>query len=174
MTPSILSAEGLSGILFLVFLAVTASGAVIAVGAKRLIRSVTGLALCFLGVAGLYYYLGSPFLALMQLLIYVGAVCVTIVFAIMLAGSEESAASPRKQILRIAGLPAAAVLIWGLSALGSGTPWVKMPQTGDFSLESVGKALLTTFGMNFELISLVLLVAIVGSLVLARSGRSKS
>lgn len=174
MTPSILSAEGLSGIVFLCFLAATVAGALIAVGAQRLIRSVAGLALCFLGVAGLYYYLGSPFVALMQLLIYVGAVCVTIVFAIMLAENDDGPAAKRKAILKIAGLPACVVLIWALSALACRTDWVKLPQTGDGSLEGVGRALLTTFGMNFELISLVLLVAIVGSLVLARSGRSKS
>ena len=174
MTPSILSPEGLSGIVFLCFLAATVAGALVAVGARRLIRSVAGLGLCFLGVAGLYYYLGSPFVALMQLLIYVGAVCVTIIFAIMLAENDDGSRSKRHAVLKVAGLPAGVVLLWALSVLACRTDWVKMQRTGDESLEGVGKALLTTFGMNFELISLVLLVAIIGSLVLARSGRSKS
>jgi len=86
---SLFSVEGLSGLLFFCFIGLTLAGAVIATSARSLIRSVAGLALCFLGVAGLYYYLNSPFVALMQILIYVGAVCVTIIFAVMLAGSSE-------------------------------------------------------------------------------------
>src|SRR5215831_9486312 len=75
--------------IFLLCLLTLAIGAVIAVASKRLIRSVCGLAICCIGLAGLYYFLHSPFLALMEILIYVGAVCVTIVFAIMLAEPEE-------------------------------------------------------------------------------------
>jgi len=86
---SLFTVEGLSGLLFLGFIGITLAGALIATSVRSLIRSVAGLALCFLGVAGLYYYLNSPFVALMQILIYVGAVCVTIIFAVMLAESSE-------------------------------------------------------------------------------------
>ena len=72
-------AEGI----FWFFVVVTFTGGVLAVGAHSLIRRVAGLALCFTGVAGLYYYLSSPFVAFMQMLIYVGALCVTITFAII-------------------------------------------------------------------------------------------
>ena len=71
--------------LFLLFVATTVAGAVLAVSTPRIIRSVIGLATSSIGLAGLYYFLNSPFLALMEILIYVGAVCVTIIFAIMLA-----------------------------------------------------------------------------------------
>ena len=63
MNPSLLSAEGLSGLIFLVFIGTTLLGAIIATNSNRLIRAVAGLALCFIGVAGLYYYLNSPFIA---------------------------------------------------------------------------------------------------------------
>src|SRR5210317_1940231 len=84
MVP-LFSAEGLSSLIFIVIIMTTVLGAVIATNSVRLIRAVTGLAICFIGLAGLYYYLHSPFVALMEMLIYVGAVCVTIVFAVMLA-----------------------------------------------------------------------------------------
>ena len=77
-----------SGI-FLVCLVTLVVGALIAVLSTRLIRGVTGLAICAIDLAGLYYFLQSPFLALMEILIYVGAVCVTIVFAVMLAEPDE-------------------------------------------------------------------------------------
>lgn len=86
-------AEGI----FWFFVLVTFSGAVLAVSARTLIRRVAGLALCFTGVAGLYYYLSSPFVAFMQMLVYVGALCVTITFAIMLAETSDANRSPAPQ-----------------------------------------------------------------------------
>src|SRR5947209_12858949 len=78
-------------VIFLLCLATTGIGALIAVLSRRLIRSVCGLAICCIGLAGLYYFLHSPFLALMEILIYVGAVCVTIVFGVMLSEPDEPA-----------------------------------------------------------------------------------
>lgn len=74
---------------FAVAVGATVAGALIAVLATRIIRSVCGLALCCCGLAGLYYFLQSPFLSLMEILIYVGAICVTIIFAVMLAEPDE-------------------------------------------------------------------------------------
>src|SRR5499427_3201786 len=107
--------------IFVMCLSTMVAGACLAVGSSRLIRSVCGLAICCIGLAGLYYFLHSPFLALMEILIYVGAVCVTIVFAIMLAEPNET---PRKEksgsTLRWGGLALviAAVTFWGLAVLG--------------------------------------------------------
>ncbi|MEW6595482.1 MAG: NADH-quinone oxidoreductase subunit J [Thermodesulfobacteriota bacterium] len=174
MTP-ILSPQGLAGLVFLGCVAATIAGAVIATSAARLIRAVAGLALCMVGVAGIYYFLGSPFVALMQILIYAGAVCVTIIFAVMLAEPHEL-----KRVGKIhplagpASILAAAVLVAGLTALAGKTPWQATGcRINNGALEEVGQSMLTTYSMSFELISVVLLVAIIGSLVLARSGRSK-
>src|SRR5882724_7113796 len=93
--------------IFVLCLLTTGVGALIAVLSLRLIRSVCGLAICCIGLAGLYYFLHSPFLALMEILIYVGAVCVTIVFAIMLAEPDEPARDEKH----------GATIIWGGTAL---------------------------------------------------------
>jgi len=66
-------------------------GGVVAVGAKRLIHAVLGLATSLIGVAGLYVYLGTHFIAAMQILIYVGAVCISLTFAVMLARPPSEA-----------------------------------------------------------------------------------
>ena len=175
MIPSIVTAENLSGLLFLGFIAITIAGAVFATNARSLIRSVAGLALCFLGVAGLYYYLGSPVVALMQILIYVGAVCVTIIFAVMLAETAEiKRIVQRNAFAGTLGIISSAALVWALAALALKMDWKKTPgPVGDGSVAGIGQSLLTTYSMSFELISVVLLVAVIGSLVLARSGRSK-
>ena len=175
MVP-LFSAEGLSSLLFLVIVMTTVLGAVIATHSERLIRAVTGLAITCIGLAGLYYYLNSPFVALMEMLIYVGAVCVTIIFAVMLADPNPEAELGKGSIFTgPLSFALGIMLFWGLSALAGKTTWVvPAERINDGSIEEVGKALLSNYSMVFELISIVLLLAIVGALVLARQGRSRT
>jgi NADH-quinone oxidoreductase subunit J len=175
MVP-LISAEGLSSLIFIFIVIVTVLGAVIATHSERLIRAVTGLAVCFIGLAGLYYYLNSPFVALMEMLIYVGAVCVTIIFAVMLADPKPYVEIGKGSVFTgPLSFALGVILFWGLSFLAGKTKWLSASETvNDGSLEEVGKALLTNFSMVFELISIVLLVAIIGALVLARQGRSRT
>jgi NADH:ubiquinone oxidoreductase subunit 6 (subunit J) len=68
----------------------------------------------------------------------------------------------------------AGILAWGLAALAGKEEWRRLAPAGnDGSVARIGESLLTTYSMSFELISVVLLVAVVGSLVLARAGRSR-
>lgn len=166
---------------FLGFAALALLGGVIATGAKRLIHAVLGLITSLVGVAGLYVYLGTHFIAAMQILIYVGAVSISLIFAVMLARTpEQETKDPQRFPIKVAtGMVVAlfAGLVLGSAVLG--TPWV--PSTASApalaagitngSITHVGYRLLTDYALVFELISLVLLVAIVGSVVLARQGR---
>jgi len=174
MTP-LTSAEGLAGVVFLGFVATTAIGAIIATNSRHLIRAVAGLAVCFVGVAGIYYFLFAPFVALMQLLIYAGAVCVTIVFAIMLAEPYELERNAKVHPLAgPASILSAGVLTWGISALGLTARWKPLGErVNQGTVADVGTSMLSTYSMSFELISVILLVAIIGALVLARAGRDK-
>ena len=83
-------------VLFVLFAALVVLGGIVAVFSSRVLRGVTGLAFCSVGLAGFYYFLGSPFIALMEILIYIGAVCVTIIFAVMLAEPEETIEEERR------------------------------------------------------------------------------
>ncbi|MCS7336874.1 MAG: NADH-quinone oxidoreductase subunit J [Verrucomicrobiae bacterium] len=155
----------------------TVSGALVAVLSARIIRSVAGLALCCVGLAGLYYFLHAPFLALMEILIYVGAVCVTIVFAVMLAEPDEP---PARE-------PRCSRLLWGAAALVCSAaafvaigwavfshPWpAPAPQPPPDTVRGIGTAFLTTHALAFELVSVVLVVGILGALVVARLGRGR-
>ena len=166
------------GIIFLLCLGTMGIGALISVLSSRLIRSVCGLAICSIGLAGLYYFLHSPFLALMEILIYIGAVCVTLVFAIMLAEPDEpKSEEPTGSTFLWSGiaLGAAAAIFWALRWLGNHGHW-PVPETSAAggSLQAVGVSLLTTYSLAFELISLALLVAILGALAIAKTGRSKA
>lgn len=157
---------------------ITLAGALLAVSTVRIIRSVCGLALCCVGLAGIYYFLHSPFLALMQILIYVGAVCITIIFAVMLAEPdepEEPAAERPSRVWTVLSLAGGVALAWAVAALGLGGSWTvpTAPLANDGSLKAIGIALLTTYSVAFETMSLVLLVAILGALAVAHGGRRR-
>ncbi len=172
--PSLFSAESFVGIIFLITVGLIFAGAWIAVVSRRLVRCISGLAVCFTGVAGVYYFLLSPFVAMMQMLIYVGAVSILIAFAIMMATPEESDTAGMKgpPLAGPLGIAAASLIFAALSILGIKTEWQVFPRTGTGDVESMGKVLLTSHSMVFELISIVLLIAIIGALVLARKGRN--
>lgn len=160
---------------FIVVLAIglIAGGGVMTITARHLVNAVIGLALALFGVAGLYFQLGSPFLALMQVLIYVGAVCIMMVFGIMVGETPkqiaEKARGGRHLILAIGAVAAVAGVL--AAALGR-TEWRgALAKQGDFSLPWLGESLLNRFGLAFELISVVLLAAIVGAIIVARIGK---
>ncbi|BET69184.1 NADH-quinone oxidoreductase subunit J [Opitutales bacterium ASA1] len=168
--------EWIVAALFFVFVATTVAGALIAVGSRRIIRSVCGLAMCCIGLAGLFYFLHSPFLALMEILIYVGAVCVTIVFAVMLAEPDEPKGEERgrSRLWAVASVATGVLVLVGIGSLAFRADWPsRAPAEVDRSVEAIGVALLTTYSLSFEVISLVLLVAILGALAIARIGRQR-
>jgi NADH:ubiquinone oxidoreductase subunit 6 (subunit J) len=171
-SPSLFSVDGMVGVVFLIMVAITLIGGLIACNSERLVRCIAGLIVCFVGVAGLYYFLNSPFVAMMQILIYVGAVAVTIAFAIMLAAPEEKkkigAAGPLAGPL---GFSTAALFSIGLIVLALKTDWPVMEKVNNGSVKLIGIQLLTEYSMVFELISIVLLIAILGALVIARDRR---
>ena len=88
----------LADLSFLGVLTITFGGAFIAVGARNIFHNVLGLALSLFGVAGIFVFLNSPFLAMMEILIYVGAICIAICFAIMLSEPLYLPRPPRKPI----------------------------------------------------------------------------
>ena len=163
--------------IFALAVGTTVAGALIAAFSTRIIRGVSGLMICCMGLAGLYYFLNSPFLALMEILIYVGAVCITIVFGVMLSEPDEPAQVEKRSYAALWGggaILACLVIFVTLSRFGVAGPWpVPSAHSTDGSVRAIGISLLTTYSLPFELISLVLLVAILGALVIARSGRTK-
>lgn len=171
-SPSLFSIDGLVGVVFIIMMLITVVGGLIACNSERLVRSVAGLVVCFIGVAGLYFFLNSPFVAMMQILIYVGAVAVTISFAIMLAAPEEKKKiGPSSVLAGPFAFITASLITGGFAVLALKTEWVVQKKIGDGSMKSIGLQLLTDYSMVFELVSIVLLIAILGALVIAREGR---
>jgi NADH-quinone oxidoreductase subunit J len=172
--PGLFTADGLTGLIFLLMMAVTIIGGLIACCARRLVRAIAGLIVCFIGVAALYYFLNSPFVAMMQLLIYVGAVCIAISFAIMLAAPEESSkVGPSGPLSGPLGFITAGLITFGLIVMAMRTRFNSLPKVNNGTVKEMGLQFLTSYSMVFELISIVLLIAIIGAIVIARAGRNK-
>ncbi|MGO8944172.1 MAG: NADH-quinone oxidoreductase subunit J [Syntrophobacteraceae bacterium] len=158
--------------------ALTIAGALIAVFPRNILYNVLGLALALTGIAGFYLFLGSFFIALMQLLIYVGAICIAIVFAIMLSRPLHLDTPPRATPKVVMGLAAGALFFVAAVSVALKTDWTPSPaRVADMSLwsvENIGHALLTRYELVFEVISLVLLVAIIGAVITAGFSRRLS
>jgi NADH:ubiquinone oxidoreductase subunit 6 (subunit J) len=161
---------------FFLFVAMVAYGGFVAMRARYLMNAVLGLSLSLLGVAGLFFYLGSQFLALMQILICIGAICIIIAFGVMV-GPKPKLEAQRRVIgsrNRLLAFSACASGFFLLSASMLRTHWTKAPvRSGDFSVKYLGENLLYQFCLPFELISVVLLVAIIGALIISATGRRK-
>ncbi|MGC8493646.1 MAG: NADH-quinone oxidoreductase subunit J family protein [Syntrophobacteraceae bacterium] len=158
--------------------ALTVTGALIAIFPRNILYNVLGLALALVGIAGLYLYLGSLFVALMQLLIYVGAICIAIVFAIMLSRPLHLETPPRPTSKVWLGILASVVFFVGAVGVALRTKWAPVAghvyKASQWSVEAIGNALLTRYELVFEVISLVLLVAIIGAVITAGFSRRLS
>jgi NADH-quinone oxidoreductase subunit J len=153
--------------------------AVLVISTKDTVHSVLFLVLDFLFVAALYVLLGAPFLAVIQILVYAGGIVVLYLFVVMLVNlrrpPEAHRDSHRRSKLGF-GLAAAVLIelaaIATYSYVGSAAPRVavdtaaNIPVTGN--TEQVGWLLYTNYLIPFEIASMLLLVAMIGAIVLAK------
>ncbi len=160
-------------------LAIVAVAAGIGVIAQRsAVRSALFLLVNFCCLAGLYLLLNAQFVALVQVIVYAGAIVVLFLFVVMLLGMERAAEAPhssnrsgpglhRFQWIAgsLLGVLLLAGIVWAVITVGAGTP--PALAAGD-NVRELGAALLTGFLIPFELVSVVLLVAIIGAVVLAK------
>lgn len=166
----------MADVAFLVFAAVAILGGIVAVGARQIIHAVLGLILSLAGVAALYVYLGNQFIAAMQILIYIGAVSISMAFAVMLSRTPEEEQEKEKPLLFAAKIASGALVGLGAAYVAGRAvvshPWKAAPEVvSQGTIADIGAGLLGKNVFVFELISLVLLVAIAGSVVVASRGR---
>ena len=159
----------LSEFIFIGLVGVTLLGGVLAVWPKNVFYNAMALILCLFGVAGLFIYLNSEFLAVVEVIIYIGAISVAIIFAIMLSKPWTQQHDRRNVQKVIRALMAAALLFTGLVQIIRRTPWPTEASPGDFSMSGIGKSLVSVYALPFEAVSLILLIAIIGALVVSSS-----
>jgi len=160
----------LSDIVFLGTALITIMAAVGMVSFKNIVHSALSLVFSFLGVAAIYFQLEAGFLGLVQILVYAGAISVLIIFAIMLVMDREvnetNLSHPKK---KYCGGIIALLITLGLGAAIINTVWT--PAKGYLPEDKVGaiaELLMGNYVVAFEIAALLLLVAVVGAIILAK------
>ncbi len=160
----------LSELVFIALVFIILTGAILAVTLKNVFYNALSLILCLFGVAGIFIYLQSEFLAIMEVIVYIGAISIAIIFAIMLSRPMTNNHSPRSIGKQLRAGALSLLLFAVLAKVIHYTVWPQETSEGDFSIRAIGKTLLTTQALPFEIISVILLIAIIGALVLSSSG----
>jgi NADH-quinone oxidoreductase subunit J len=154
--------------IFWVVAAVTVVGAFGVVTARNIVHSALFLILSLLAVAGIFILLSAEFLAIVQVLIYGGAVTILVLFAMMLTRVRDLPTAldgPQRPFAALAALGFAVLTIYAFV----NTEWPgATDQVTVISIEQIGQELFTTWAVPFEVASLVLTVALLGAIVLAR------
>ncbi|MBM3823321.1 MAG: NADH-quinone oxidoreductase subunit J [Verrucomicrobia bacterium] len=153
--------------------------AVLAIAAMTL-RNLIHCALCLvgtlIGLAVIYLQLDAQFIAFSQMLVYVGAISVLVVFAMLLTKSSETQAEPRGNKAWAHGLGIASMVFLVLAASFSASTVGKAADPGprELPVAALGQSLMTTHVLPLELIALLLTSAMIGAAVLALHDRPKN
>ena len=169
---------GSDALLFYTFATITVIGALLVVTQKNPVYSVLSIIMAFFGLAGLYVLLEAPFVAVVQIIIYAGAIMVLFLFVVMLLNVPREDAAEwdrshplyRPMAVRLGAVLAVLLALelgWALSlttGLGAGVADVSIVS----SVKSLGTSLFTKYMFAFEVTSILIIAAMVGAVVLAR------
>jgi len=158
--------------LFLLFATIAIVGAANLLRQRHPIYSALSLVAVMGALAALYLLLGAEFIAAVQVIVYAGAIMVLFIFTLMLLNVEEEAATGRSRMARYLGLPLLFLLLLQMVAmLRQEYPVTMVAQVGSHAADNVkqvGNLLFNQYVLPFEVTSVLILVAIMGAVVLAR------
>tara|TARA_A100001015_G_C14932370_1_gene688992 strand:- start:316 stop:927 length:612 start_codon:yes stop_codon:yes gene_type:complete len=157
-------------LIFLGLITVIATSAVWVVVSPNLVHSAVSLLFTLFGVAGLYVFLFADFLAATQVVIYVGGILVLIIFGVMLTNKIDKPVIESVSSNKIIGVLISSFIFTILSIVVIQTKWpiIDTATSGPSTVELIGKLILGKYLLPFELISILLLAALVGAALLAR------
>lgn len=164
-----------ASIVFWVIAFVTIISAIMVVTVRNIFHSALFLVLSLFAVAGIFVLADAEFLAAVQVLVYAGGVAVLMIFAVMLTArmaqsgiKQENDQRPLSALIAFCFLLVVVGSILKTMAVKGGFPLVDYPYVTGSSPHMLGKLLLTDFVLPFELVSVLLLVALIGAVVLAK------
>jgi NADH:ubiquinone oxidoreductase subunit 6 (subunit J) len=169
--------------IFALLALVTLVGALRVVLSRSIMHAAFWLFPVFAGVAGFYLYLGAQFLAAVQVLIYIGAILVLIIFAVTLTRNSMDPEDAQNNRFFIPVSLAAVALILALAGAAVANRWPKafttkqfeglvlMPNVHVTDVTAIGVVLLRQYLLPFEIASVLLLAAMIGAIVMARKER---
>ncbi|MCC6397764.1 MAG: NADH-quinone oxidoreductase subunit J [Bacteroidetes bacterium] len=160
-------------IVFYAFAAITVLSAFVVVFSRNIMYAAFSLLFTFCGVAGLYVLLQADFLAVTQILIYVGGILVLLLFGVMLTNKVVSVDIKTGTLHTIPAMILAAIVLGSLAAVFYAT-WSTTPDpvaSTTTTTKAIGELLMTSFVLPFEVASVILLAALVGAALMARRTR---
>jgi NADH-quinone oxidoreductase subunit J len=155
-------------ILFMTFAGILLGSGILVVTMKDIIRCGLAMIVCFGALAGLYVVVGAPLVAGAQVLVYIGAISVLILFAIMLT---QNKVAPARLVFQTQAVPAAiasVVLAVVIALTVTATEWGALDERARNATTAVASALFTNYVLPFEIVSVLLLAAVVGGIFLAK------
>jgi NADH-quinone oxidoreductase subunit J len=160
---------------FFILSVLTIVGAAAALTLRNLVHCVLALMLAFVGLAGLYLQLDAQFIGFAQILVYIGAVAILIVFAILLTrgteSSSQSIVSPSWAISSVVSVVVFGVLAWTIrSSVATRHP---IPPQPEMTVKQIGNALMSRFALPLEVIGLLLTAALVGAVTIAMQDKQE-
>lgn len=156
-------------IAFYVLATITLASGAVVVGSPNIVHSAVALVPAFLGVTGIYVLLGAEFVAVIQVLIYAGAITVLILFVIMLTEGGTGVRARQRNEQGAVGAAVAAAMAVLLIAVATHTPWAHLGGAlPPYTPGAIGQSFLGPNILVFEGTSIVLLVSLVGAIVIAR------
>jgi len=160
---------GVPAAIFYVLAAIIVGSGVMVVSLKNIFHCALFLVLAFFAVAGIYVLLSAEFLAGVQVLIYVGAITILMIFAIMLTARLYDAQIRQSSEQVVLGIIVVATLLIATVAILARAAWRLSDVTAQAqSTVGIGRALLTQYVLPFEVVSVVLLTALIGAIIIAR------
>ncbi|XEC95331.1 NADH-quinone oxidoreductase subunit J [Paenibacillus tarimensis] len=155
---------------FFVFAVIMISGAVLMLSFTKVVHMVVSMAAVFLGLGGMFVLLEAEFVAFVQVLIYAGAISILMVFGIMMTKhqvlQEEPVRPLHESLSAIAALCLFGILFYAIRI--TEFPAAGPFQSGEDNTMEIGKLLYTGFVIPFELVSVLLTVAFIGAIVIAK------
>ncbi len=151
-----------------IFAAVMIGSGLLVVTMRDIIRCGLAMIVCFGALAGIYVILGSPLLAAAQVIVYIGAISVLILFAIMLTQTKDA---PSRLVFQTQAVPAAiaSIVIAVVVALAiAATDWGEAAERVRVTTDNLSTVLFNEFVLPFEIISVLLLAAVIGGVFLAK------
>ena len=162
----------MAAILFWLLTALTLMGALMVVFSKNPVHSVLWLILVFFAISGHYIMLNAQFLAIVNLIVYAGAIMVLFLFVIMLMNLNSDSEPQKNQWLKMAGAIAGGSLLLVLVAALKDTEMKSLSLAGEEGkiglVEELGKVLFTDYLLPFEISSVLFLSAMVGAVVIGK------
>jgi NADH-quinone oxidoreductase subunit J len=160
-------------LVIIVFAAMTLAGGLAAATIRRALNAIFALGVSLFGLAGLFFALGSPFVGAMQVLIYIGGISVLLVFAVMLSTSMAAPRSARNPLKTAASLLGAGLFFAAGAMALDKADFGEAAAAGAeaFGVERIGRRMLGEYDLVFEALSLLLVVAIMGAILIAHKER---